>query len=88
VLSDHVRADREPLEILSVELRTSFVGCAKSCVRVLPRLPGEGIASRRNPVDVHFSRPNHLAGPEVLQAGVAAQLAGLCIKRRQCGIAN
>jgi hypothetical protein len=56
-LPDHVRADRESLEIIRVELRTGVVGRAKSCVPVLPRPPREGVASRRNLVDAHFNRP-------------------------------
>ena len=73
VLSDHVYADRQPLEILRLELSTSFIGRVKSCVRVLPRLPRVSIANRRNLVDGHFSRiisPD----PDLVQARFAAQL--------------
>ena len=51
---DHVRADGELLEILGAERRAAIVGRAKSRVRVVPRMPRERFASRRD-LDAHFS---------------------------------
>jgi hypothetical protein len=79
VLAEHVRRDRQALEIARTHLRAGVVGRRQSRVRLFPVLPRECVPSRRKPVGDHvrlsiFSLDRSRRKPSLRQTGTTSNV--------------